>query len=719
MLPIPGTSSVAHLEENVAAAAIERHEAEFEHAFLESARRAARLCPGGRLRCPMSLRQLLSYAHEDAAVTALSDAARTEPQRAFVSASMRPYLARGAGGQRSGAAGADRGRRRPRRARPRRRPQGLPRPAPGALLPGPRRALRVPPRAAAASGGPARGGARRAARRRGRRGGGQRGGAGREGAGPGAPPARLLDRQGRAARPRRGGRPARGLRLRARGPGGRPRPVRHPRRHPRRLPGHRGARGALRAVRHRGRAPDLLLHLHPALAGGGRAGSRSPRRRSWRPSTASWPRSPPTETDEAERPDIAEILPVDRFCSLLSLVPERALVAVAAEEELAPVAGRPLAGGDHELPRRRRPPSLRLARGARARAGGPHRAEPVEHLRRPAARLPRPGRRQRGAQSLKEAEPELEKLVRSGYRTVVAWARHGEAERARYNLARLRAEFLDGGPAPVRARRAVRRREPARGLPRAAAQARHPPRAPPAAPPPRRAARGPAHRRGRDRLVHGPAQRRRGGARGPRHRALHRLRDEDRRRRDARLPGARVPRRRPRVRAERPAPQDQPLRGRRRRQPAALEARRQAVGADEAARPPRGPGAGGRADQPLRRAQAPRRARVPAGRRVADRLRARLPLHGDARPARRDRGREGGHGGGPPDGPPDLRRRGLRQDRGGAARRLQGGGRRQAGAVPGAHHGARPAALRHLHRAPARLPLPDRDGLALPLGRRR
>ena len=33
------------------------------------------------------------------------------------------------------------------------------------------------------------------------------------------------------------------------------------------------------------------------------------------------------------------------------------------------------------------------------------------------------------AKSLREAEPELEKLVRSGYRTVVAWARRGEAER--------------------------------------------------------------------------------------------------------------------------------------------------------------------------------------------------------------------------------------------------------------------------------------------------
>src|ERR687895_657220 len=38
------------------------------------------------------LRPLLRYAHEDAGVTALADAARTVPQRAFVSASLRPYL---------------------------------------------------------------------------------------------------------------------------------------------------------------------------------------------------------------------------------------------------------------------------------------------------------------------------------------------------------------------------------------------------------------------------------------------------------------------------------------------------------------------------------------------------------------------------------------------------------------------------------------------------
>jgi len=48
------------------------------------------------------------------------------------------------------------------------------------------------------------------------------------------------------------------------------------------------------------------------------------------------------------------------------------------------------------------------------------------------------------ARSLAEAEPELEKLVRSGYRTVVAFPRRGEGERAAYNLGRLKADWLDG-----------------------------------------------------------------------------------------------------------------------------------------------------------------------------------------------------------------------------------------------------------------------------------
>src|SRR3954447_17160027 len=45
--------------------------------------------PGRPLRM---LRPLLKYAHEDSNVAALAEAARAEPQRAFVSASLRPYL---------------------------------------------------------------------------------------------------------------------------------------------------------------------------------------------------------------------------------------------------------------------------------------------------------------------------------------------------------------------------------------------------------------------------------------------------------------------------------------------------------------------------------------------------------------------------------------------------------------------------------------------------
>src|SRR6185295_15669950 len=48
------------------------------------------------------------------------------------------------------------------------------------------------------------------------------------------------------------------------------------------------------------------------------------------------------------------------------------------------------------------------------------------------------------SRSLKEAEAELEKLTRSGYTTVVAWPQRGAAERAAYNLARLKAN-LNGG----------------------------------------------------------------------------------------------------------------------------------------------------------------------------------------------------------------------------------------------------------------------------------
>ena len=152
-------------------------------------------------------------------------------------------------------------------------------------------------------------------------------------------------------------------------------------------------------------------------------------------------------TEEGDtRPDVAETLPVERFRDPLSLLPADALVAVAAEEEIAPAladtwedvtsfrdadAHHLYVGPDDLIAALDRRAALRLSSIS---GDQPHafRAQAADSA----------------ARSLKEAEPELEKLVRSGYRTVVAWSRRGEAERAAYNLARVQAPFLDGRPAP-------------------------------------------------------------------------------------------------------------------------------------------------------------------------------------------------------------------------------------------------------------------------------
>ncbi|MEA2365928.1 MAG: hypothetical protein QOI32_1440, partial [Thermoleophilaceae bacterium] len=152
-------------------------------------------------------------------------------------------------------------------------------------------------------------------------------------------------------------------------------------------------------------------------------------------------------TDADERPDIAEVLPVDRFCELLDLVPEDALVAIAAEEELAPALRdywEDVTTSFHDEDAHHlyvKPEALSAALDARARLRLSAISQDQPHEFRAQAA-------DTAARSLKDAEPELEKLVRSGYRTFVAWSRRGEAERAQLNMARLQAAFLDGHPAP-------------------------------------------------------------------------------------------------------------------------------------------------------------------------------------------------------------------------------------------------------------------------------
>jgi transcription-repair coupling factor (superfamily II helicase) len=149
------------------------------------------------------------------------------------------------------------------------------------------------------------------------------------------------------------------------------------------------------------------------------------------------------EEESEQRPDIAEVLPVDQFRSFLDLVPDDATIVVAAEEELRAAltdhwqdVTTSLHSDDaHDL---YLPPDA-VAEVIESRANVTLSAvsgDQPHQFRAQAADT--------AARTIAEAEPELEKLVRSGYVLAVAWDRRGEAERAAYNLARLRPQFVDG-----------------------------------------------------------------------------------------------------------------------------------------------------------------------------------------------------------------------------------------------------------------------------------
>ncbi|HEX2102562.1 MAG TPA: CarD family transcriptional regulator, partial [Solirubrobacteraceae bacterium] len=147
--------------------------------------------------------------------------------------------------------------------------------------------------------------------------------------------------------------------------------------------------------------------------------------------------------DAESRPDVAELLPVDRFQSFLDLAPADAAMIVAAEEEVGPALAdhwQDVCAAFHDEDAHHlyvRPDEITAALDVRARIRlSSISADQEIEFRAQAADL--------AARSLKEAEPELEKLLRSEYQTVVAWPRRGDGERAAYNLARLRATWLDG-----------------------------------------------------------------------------------------------------------------------------------------------------------------------------------------------------------------------------------------------------------------------------------
>jgi len=212
--------------------------------------------------------------------------------------------------------------------------------------------------------------------------------------------------------------------------------------------------------------------------------------------------------EEGTAPDLAEVLPVDRFRAPLDLIPDSAVVILAAEEEIEPalkdhwedattamhaedarqlyedVAGplakraalvisRPVDGdGIHE------PEDDGHARdesGSVGRSGADRHglAVPIASTSETGASTSETGastsetdastsRTDAGepfratfaetpARNLAEAEAELKKLVSSGYRTVVAFDSRGEAERTRYGFERTDAKILDSGRLPAAA----------------------------------------------------------------------------------------------------------------------------------------------------------------------------------------------------------------------------------------------------------------------------
>jgi transcription-repair coupling factor (superfamily II helicase) len=145
--------------------------------------------------------------------------------------------------------------------------------------------------------------------------------------------------------------------------------------------------------------------------------------------------------EEKEAPSLAEVLPLEHFGAPLDLVPDSAAVVLTAAEEIEPAlrdhwedATTSLHADDA------RHLYVDVAEPLLGRAGLTLTGtgdEDEDAFRASRAESP--------ARSVKEAEAELEKLVRSGYRTVVAFDSMGEAERSRYGLDRIDASILDGG----------------------------------------------------------------------------------------------------------------------------------------------------------------------------------------------------------------------------------------------------------------------------------
>jgi transcription-repair coupling factor (superfamily II helicase) len=158
--------------------------------------------------------------------------------------------------------------------------------------------------------------------------------------------------------------------------------------------------------------------------------------------------------DASQRPDITELLPVESFQSFLHLAGDTATVLIAGQEDLQPALHdhwQDVTATFHDDDATHLyvdPDEIVRQLDERVRL----RLSSIDQDQRFAFRAQAADIAARG---LKEAEPELEKLARSGYRPVVTFARRGEGERFAYNLGRLKVAWLgEDGAAGAQAQQA-------------------------------------------------------------------------------------------------------------------------------------------------------------------------------------------------------------------------------------------------------------------------
>ncbi len=143
--------------------------------------------------------------------------------------------------------------------------------------------------------------------------------------------------------------------------------------------------------------------------------------------------------EDGERPDIGSLLPISSFRPPLELIPDDAAFVIAGAEEIEPALRahwEDVTAAMHDADARRLYVDVAESLERRARLRLRSVATEGDRI---SIRAQAPAS---AARSVSEAEPQLERELRSGYQVVVAFDHRGEAERARFNLQRVDAQML-------------------------------------------------------------------------------------------------------------------------------------------------------------------------------------------------------------------------------------------------------------------------------------